>query len=133
MVSAGVGIAVGDELEICLRADANEGERRNGRHGFLGEIVSEEEAAERNRLGAGVVKFEPIGAVRIVGHPFVHTEVADAPKPGGGVERAGGGCVESPRAGAVGNAANRKVGGLESKADGINQGAAASGAVKEID
>ena len=74
MIRASVLIAISNKLNECVPPGADEAERRNRRLRFVGQVVGEEQAAERDRLIAAIVDLEPIATAHRIGQPFVDFE-----------------------------------------------------------
>src|SRR2546428_10236117 len=85
MIRASVLIAISNELNECVPPGADEAQRRNRRLRFVGQVVGEEQAAERDRLIAAIVDLEPIATARRIGHPFVDFERRHTAEASGGV------------------------------------------------
>src|SRR5437667_6827847 len=60
VVGARIRIAVGLKAEESMGACADEGKRPHRRQRLLGQVIREEQSAERHRLAAAVVNLKPV-------------------------------------------------------------------------
>src|SRR5439155_24848108 len=121
MIRASVLIAISNELNECVPPGADEAERRNRRLRFVGQVVGEEQAAERDRLIAAIVYLKPIATARRISHPFVDFERRHTAEAGGGVRRGWGRLGQRPVSRPVGYTANGEVWRLQTKAYAVEQ------------
>ena len=133
MVSALVRVPVREEEREGILPCADEGEAWDLVLGPVQQIISEEQAAERDGLGVGIVNLQEVIVVaRGIGQPLVETEIEMIAQARGEVGRAGGRQIEHPTARSIGHAANGQVRRLNAEGDQINDRAAAGRSVDEI-